>query len=133
MSTGRGVVADGDVRALIDTPEVGAIALEFGMAREVVAREMSAARDGFARFTRRRVTGILDRGDFGMAFAQKDVEEETRRRLRALEFTTEYGDAASVTWLDQLAPSARTRTYTLSSRLDLDLRAPQEGAGNGAP
>jgi hypothetical protein len=123
------VVAAGDVRALVGSAEVLDLAEKLRLSPAVVAREMEAAREAFARTnTRREVTSILNRGNFGMACSTSDVMSETRRRLAGLEFGAQYAEPASVTWLDQLPPRAQTQTYTLSSRLDVDLRA-----GNEAP
>jgi hypothetical protein len=115
------VVAEGDMRALIDAAEVRALALEFGMAREAVAREMVAARDGFTRFTRRGVTSVLDRGEFTMACSVADVVSETHRRLSAREYAVQYPEPESVTWLDQQTSRKPSKSFTLDSRLDVIL------------
>ena len=118
------VVGDFDVRSQMQDPTVNALAQEFGFAVEGVARVWVTVMDGFAH-KRRRVAGILDRGDFAMAHSREDVVNEVRRQLRALEYTTQYSPPDSITWIDRepVPPRSRSATYALDSRLDIDLAA----------
>ena len=116
------VVGDFDVRSQMQDPDVIALAQAFGLAVEGVARVWVTVMDGFAH-KRRRVTGILDRGDFAMAHSREDVVNEVRRQLSALEYTTQYSPPESITWIDRVAvaPRSRSETYALGSRLDINL------------
>ena len=113
-----------DVRAQMQDPAVNALAQEFGVTVPNVARMWVTVMDGFAH-KRRRVAGILDRGDFAVAPSREEVVNEVRRQLRALEYPAQYSAPNAVTWIEQdrVPPSSRSATYSLDSRLDIDLVA----------